>query len=302
MPAISRFRPFTLMLVAAIASQAALAAAAAAPAARAYDPWAAVPAWPAACYSSQDKFSDQVFAARESVGAESKRQDEINKNITAQSGPGGAEDPMELARRVQEAMMKDPQHAAEQFQSMGAADPAATQQRAMAAHTRYEEVKAGDKRFTADYQAARKAMLEPARTRMRALDKKVAPFVVRTAEGSQYPEWADKEAVAIMPGANQAYVAFCAQWFGAGGKVPAYLRQRKDFLVREHIPAMVKAIDDPAVSGQQLVGHSTQGYHSVAPHHAVEDFLVLSYDLFGLRNERAFTCKLYTDCRGELGL
>lgn len=274
------------------------AAQAAANASQGHDPWTAVPAWPTACYSSQDHFNDQVNAARQTVQAELSRQEEVNKRIAAQSGPGGAEDPMEQARRMQEAMMKDPQHAMEQMQAMGAADPAATQQRALAVKTRYEEVQAGDKRFIAEYKAAKKAMLEPARARMRALLKRAAPYWVGSATDGTYPKWVYQESVGIVQDANRAYVPFCATWFGTGGRVPVYLQQRKNFFVNERIPALDKL--DATLATQQMLGHNTEGYRSTAPYTAVEDYLQLAYDLFGLRSSSAIECQLSQTCEVQL--
>lgn len=295
----SPIRPMTTLLAAALISHAALAAA---PATRASDPWAKVPAWPTACYASQDRFSDSVASARQAIEAERSRQDEINRRITSQAGSEAAKDPMAQAQRMQQYLMKDPQHAMAQIQAMGAANPAATMQQTTQANARYEQAKAGDKTFMAQYQAARKAMLGPARTRMQALGKRAAKSLVHTEAGDFWPEWAFKEAAPIMQEANNAYVPFCAQWFGAGGKVPAYLQQRKTFLVTDRIPALQHAIDEPAVTGQQMLGHSTDGYRSIAPHDAVHDYLGLASELFGMRASNSASCSTYTNCSDEFGL
>lgn len=294
MPRFPRIRQFTTLLIAATASSATLAAA---PAARASDPWAAVPAWPTACYSSQDKFPDQVNTARATVASERSRQDETNKSVAPSGAP---EDPMAMAQRMQEAMMKDPQHAMAQMQAMGAADPAATQQRAMDSHQKYQTVKAADKNFMAQYQAARKAMLEPASTRMHALAKRANLQLVHTEAGDFWPEWAYKEAGGIMQEADRAYVPFCAQWFGTGGKVTAYLKQRKDYLVKERIPDILR--DDPTVSAQQLMGHNAEGYRPIATFDVVDDYLVLANGLFELRTATASSCSSYMKCDDQFGL
>jgi hypothetical protein len=205
---------------------------------------------------------------------------------------------MEQARRMQEAMMKDPQHAKAQFQAMGAADPAATQQRALEVKTRYEEVQAGDKRFMAEYQAAKKAMLQPARARMQALLKRAAPSWMGSATDGVFPEWVYQEARGIVQDANTAYVTFCATWFGTGGKVPAYLQKRKNFYVNERIPALDKL--DATVASQQMLGHSTEGYRSTAPYIAVEDYLELAHELFGLRNSEPYKCGAQQTCEEQL--
>ena len=297
MPSIPRISSFVTLLVAVTAGHAGLAAV---PATRAPDPWAAVPAWPTACHSSQDKFQDLVNTARESVQAERKRQDEINKRIKAESGPGSSEDPMAQARRMQEYLMKDPQHAAEQFRAMGVGDPAATQQSALAAHEHYQELQAGDKKYIAEYEAAKKAVLGPARKRMQALGERAGAALVQTEAGDFWPEWAYKEAGVIMQEAEKTYVPFCAKWFGTGGKMPAYLQQRRNYLVNERIPALDK--QDPTVSIQQMMGHNAEGYRSLAPYDAVDDYLVLAYELFGLRTALVATCVSLTNCDDQLGL
>jgi hypothetical protein len=104
----------------------------------------------------------------------------------------------------------------------------------------------------------------------------------------------------IMHDANSTYMAFCAKWFGSGGKVPAYLKQRKDFFVSERIPSLVKM--DATVTSQEMVGHSTEGYRSIAAYDAADDYLALAYDLFGLRASSASECPSFTKCADELGL
>lgn len=297
MPVISRFPPILALLAAAITGQAGFAAA---PAARASDPWAAVPAWPTACYTSQDKFSDQVNAGRATIASERSRQDEINNTIRAQSGPNSGEDPMAQAQRIQEAMMKDPQHAMEQIKAMGAANPAATTERVQQENARYDETKAADKKFMAQYQAAKKAMLEPSRVKVQALSKRANAAIQHTEAGDFWPDWAYKEAGTIMQEADHAYAALCTQWFGASGKVPAYLKQRREYLVNDRIPSFSR--NDPTVAAQAMLGHNAEGYRPIGIFDAVDEYLVLANELYGQRTALVSSCTSLTKCEDQFGL
>jgi hypothetical protein len=79
-------------------------------------------------------------------------------------------------------------------------------------------VKASDKNFTAEYQAAKKVMLAPARARMQARSKKAAPQLVHTEAGDVWPEWVYKEADPIMHDANSA------SWESDGTAEPSFGR------------------------------------------------------------------------------
>jgi len=78
------------------------------------DPWSLVPALPTACYGKQDDFDEVVAQRLATLSEEIKRQDGINSEITnAPSAQlhAGTVDPYEMARRITENMMKDPQNA-----------------------------------------------------------------------------------------------------------------------------------------------------------------------------------------------
>jgi hypothetical protein len=78
------------------------------------DPWSLVPALPTACYGKQDDFDEVVAQRLATLGEESTRQDDINSKITRAPSAqlnAGTVDPYEMARRITENMMKDPQNA-----------------------------------------------------------------------------------------------------------------------------------------------------------------------------------------------
>jgi hypothetical protein len=72
-------------------------------------PWTKVPALPTACYYNGDPVVEKLQAAYDSISADHQRQNDINAQIRDDFNNV---DPMEMARRMQENMMKDPQNAA----------------------------------------------------------------------------------------------------------------------------------------------------------------------------------------------
>lgn len=90
--------PIALLCVTAVVGI--LAAAPAAP-----DPWAKVPKSPTVCYSSQDKYNDEVGAAIDAVNQDTYKQQEINTQLTEKLNN---QDPMEQTSSMQTYMMEHP--------------------------------------------------------------------------------------------------------------------------------------------------------------------------------------------------
>lgn len=155
------------------AAGAALFIAAASTAQSATDPWTRVVAFPTACYSSQDQFSAQTSTALETLAAERDRQAEINEQIAAQVQSVSEQDPMELARRMQENMMKDPQNAQRYMETMGATDPEAVTAASLHASERRAQWDTEERNFLASYKAALHGAMTPSHAKFMALRKRL---------------------------------------------------------------------------------------------------------------------------------
>jgi hypothetical protein len=248
-------------------------------------PWSKTVPLPTACYSSHDQFNDKNAAAVELVSAEASAQqaanDEISHNLSAEAG----EDPMAIAARMQEQMMKDPQAAMKLMQQAGAAeDPEAAQAKRLHAIDRQQQMEAEEKDLIKRYHAAVQAALVPPRAHFAALRKKLG-----VTEGwgigdvGTAPDWAYAEYDTVKREADQAYAAMCPQWWGATGAMQAFMKRYKDYLVNERMPFD----EENASKGKAALimsTASTGSYKSTAVIDAVRDHMKLAGRLYGERH------------------
>ena len=224
-------------------------------------PWSKVPAFPTNCYQDQDPFYPRLEAAQAAVAADRERQEAINTQVEAQVREA---DPMELANRVQEKMMKDPQNAAkyiQELQNLGQ-NLQSTQREAS---EREMQIQAEEKAVVSRYRDALAKGRVPGDARWGALKKKLglAPDARGPGEVG-VPEWAWKEWHVILREWDRGDQATCAQWWNAGGPIYAYMKRYKDYLLQEHIPHYLKYDE----------------------FEAVENYMKLAYRLFSQREYR----------------
>jgi TolA-binding protein len=245
--------------------------------------WARVPALPTACYVSQeqDDFHRRFDAALEAVQADHDKQNEINDRIrqSAQSV-----DPMEMARRMQENLMKDPQNAMkylESVQSLGA------QPEHQASAEKEKQLAAEEKALIERYKTALAKGHAPGNARWDALKKKLGISPDSRSPGeSGVPDWAWKEWEVILREWDRAYQATCAQWWNASGPMHAHMKRYRDYLVQERIPYRQKFVDEPTLKNYQMTNVSYKGYKSEAEFLAVEDYLKRARRIFSERADR----------------
>jgi hypothetical protein len=263
----------------------------------AVDPWARTVSLPTVCYSSQDQFSAQSSAALETLAAEHSKQSDINEQIASQVRSVSDQDPMELARRMQENLMKDPQNAQKYMETMGATDPAAMQAAAQHAIDRKIQMDAEEKNILASYKAALQAALAPPRAKFMALRKRLGIKegwgVGETAPASVYAEYD-----ALKREADRAYAAFCPQWWGVKGSMQAFLKRYKDYLVKERIPYEEKG-DAQRTANYAMVNTPAASYRSLATMDAVQAYMQLADRVYGNRQFEALCTA--TDCRDVSG-
>jgi hypothetical protein len=248
------------------------------------DLWSRTVALPTGCYSSQDQFAEQNLAALEALTAEATKQEEINQAIGRKTTDTANVDPMELARRMQEAMMKDPQNAMKYMENAVALGDPAEQARQT---ERAEEMAAAEKELFERYRAALDAGYAPARARMAALRKKlgIASGGIFDESGGT-PEWVGVEFNGLMRAADEGYRGVCSRWFSPTGEMQAFLKRYKDYLVSERVPSQEK-VDAQAAAGYAMVGNAAESYRSVATYDAVRDYMELAARLYGQREIEA---------------
>ena len=260
--------------------------------------WARTVALPTACYASQDQFAATNSAALTVVASDASKQQEVNDQISKSWGQQEGEDPMAMAARMQEAMMKDPEAAMKMMQQTAAADPEAAQAATMHYLEREGQMEEEAKGQIKRYQAAVQASLGPPRAHFAALRKRLGITegwgVGETASDQAYAEYD-----AIKREADQAYAGMCAQWWGATGSMQAFMKRYKDYLVGERIPHEEKN-DSQILATYTLQGVDASTYKSTAKLDAVHDYMKLAERLYGEREQEP-RCTA-TDCKDLAGI
>jgi hypothetical protein len=246
-------------------------------------PWANVPALPTKCYSGDDPWWDQHKAALEAIHQAHYAQNDINSEIRQRETDAMSADPMAMAQRMQEAMMKDPANAQkymEQMMQQGQEAPA----KAAAQSEKEKQLDAEAKTVMQQYKAALAAAAAPAEARWTALKKKMGiPMDSRSPGEMGVPDWAWAEWDVIQRERDQAYAANCAQWWTATGPIHTYMKRYKDYLVGERIPYEKEMIDGPRLRQYETLNVSTDGWRTTTDYEAAEDYLGRAYTLFGER-------------------
>jgi hypothetical protein len=265
-------------LILAVAAQA--AGGANAPAAA--DPWSRVPAFPTTCYLKDDPVYVKFNPAIEAVDADIARQKEVNESIRQQHASASRADPMEMARRMQERMMADPQNAMKYMRG----------QQALGQQINAGVVPASDKEKQMDAEAAAvnqrfKAALHtasgPGNDRWTALKKKLGIGMDSSSPGETgVPAWAWTEWYAINREWDRAYRATCPAFFGAGGQAHAFMQKYRAYLVQERIPYYEK-FDQANVATYAMFDTPAASYKSLATLNAVHDHIAMAQKVFGFR-------------------
>jgi hypothetical protein len=204
-------------------------------------PWAKVPALTTTCYYGADPFVAKLAAAPDAVNAGRTKQLAINKKIEDEHK---SLDPMEMAARMQQWMMSNPQEATKYLQGVHAVgeDSNARMPEFRAAATRFQTE---EKDLIKRYQAALATAFAPGYARFNALQTKLGvPLDEQSVEGEGQsvkgeggaPDWAVAEQHAISRELDKTYAALCPQWWGATGQIHAWLKTYRDWLTKEFIP------------------------------------------------------------------
>lgn len=247
--------------------------------------WAKVPALPTACYSAEDPWGDRNAAAIEAVHEAMLAQEETNRTIDAQLSQSMSEDPMALAQAMQQAMLEDPANAQKMIEKMTHTGQQA-QTELPAQMDREKQIEAEAKAVTARYDAAIAKAEAPAQARWNAYQKSagwaVEPGFAMVPDPS-WPQAAWQEWAAVQKERDAAYVATCAQWWGATGEFQAYMKRYKTFLVQERMPYEKKLIDDPKLDQYKLLSVPSEGYRTTTDYDAAIDYMKMASELYGGR-------------------
>lgn len=276
-------------------SACALPALAAPPAA---SPFAKVPPLPTGCYSSQDQWNAKSEEAFDAIQAANYAQDEINSGISQAANEAFSADPMAVANAMTQKMMEDPANAQKYMEQM-----AAQSQQAQTAvpeqHAKEEQFKKDAQALKKQYETALTSAMGAANARFAAVKKRYdgmdgSDLMLRYGDPGE-PAWLHPERMAILRERDQGYAANCPAWFGATGKVQAFLKRYKDYLVNERIPFQTQ-FDEAALNNYRSIGVDYAAWRTTTDYDAAKDYIRMAQDLYQMREEKPrcnaeFTCQ-----------
>ena len=266
-----------VLAIAAMSSASALAAQTPAP-----DPWKKVPPAPTTYFADLD-FSRKLGDVYTEVGDEKRKQDEINNDIEAKYGQL---DMMEISRRMQAFMAKDPQRAMKMMQAQAAAASAIK-----------SDIQSGDEaktdrnsefeKLSAAFKAEMEAAAKPFRTKREEIKKTGTVPVVEHGSASwafktkaaetAYNEQIDKE--------NAEISARSAAWFGPNGKFTAWLASYRETVLDPNARAE-EANDEIKTAQLAIMETPTAAFRSTAQMTAVREYLEVMRKVFDLRIDK----------------
>ena len=266
-------------------------------------PWTKVPPLSTLCYQysgdewdAWEPFFGKLEAAKAAITADREKQDAINWKIQEEFQ---SIDPMEMASRMQQWMMSNPEEAMKFMQGTQAVAeqlPEELEARRQRELARDAEWKALVKR----YEDARIQAYAPVQARLDALREKTTKrqdllYPKFMGDPSDSPEvWAAGEAANAA--ADKAYQALCPQWWGANGEFHAYLNQQKAWFINERIPELAEE-DAPKLQQYAIMSTPAATYRSTAELKGVLEYIGLVDGVFRERDSQP-RCSSRHSCGG----
>jgi hypothetical protein len=271
------------------------------------EPWAKVPAFTTLCYqstgSTHDPFYARLEAAESAIQADMDKQSAINAKIEEDFR---GIDPMEMASRMQQWMMSNPQEAAKYMQA-AQAQTAEIQTDLDSAEQRQKSRDASFDAFAKGFEDARIQAYAPIEGRRKALAAKLGhPYRANREDlaaghvnfyadpSTPRADWVEGES--IKAAFDQAYKSICPQWWGANGKAQAYLKQQKAWFTSERIPELER-IDAPKLQQYAIMSTPAASYRSTAAYKAVDEYIDVVRKVYNVRDVTA-RCPQPRDCDG----
>jgi len=261
--------------IVAMSSASALAAQTPAP-----DPWKKVPAPPTSYFRDQE-FSRKLGDLYTEVGDERRKQTEINIDIEAKYGQL---DMMEITRRLQAFMAKDPQKAMKMMQAQAAA-ASAIKSDVQAGDEAKTERNAEFEKLSAAFKAEMEAAARPFQAKREEIKKTGTKLVMEGASWvfttkaaeTAYNEQVDKE--------NAEISARSAAWFGPSGKFTAWLASYRATVLDPNARA-VEANDEIRTAQMAIMETPGAAFRSTAQMTAVGEYLEVMRKVYDLRIDK----------------
>jgi hypothetical protein len=245
-----------------------------------------VPPLPTACYGKQDNFDEVVAQRLATLGEETTRQDNINSEITnAPSAQlhAGTVDPFEMARRMTENMMKDPQNAMKPVQAANES-VMPSRQANLEQEKKESEQKAALAKLVARYEATLKAATTDSSSYWGSEGSLVPRGDgVRQGGGAWMHDVSATQtmdqAIAYSRKVDRAYeTQVCPQWWN-GGPFQTWLAGYRAFLIAD-LPRQEEA-EAKEFAPLKLIGAKLEDYRSTLKMKAVTKILQSIQEVYG---------------------
>lgn len=244
------------------------------------DPWAQVPPLPTSCYTADDTFQDDAYAAAEMLQGEKTRQEEINQATAQQMNEV---DPMELQQRMVTFMREHPEDAQKALMALNQSGQQMQEQvPGMSERSGQLESRLTD--LTAEYAAAVSASIDPMQGRRQAL---------RNSQG-----WWSRESLAsdaaLSREVDRAYDSLCAQWWKEGGAFRAWLAEFRQYQVE--YAAQQDEYSATTTINCQIMGISSDRYRPTNDLGAASEYLRRAVLVYSRRNHWPLSEELIQEC------
>jgi len=249
------------------------------------DPWAQVPALPTSCYTADDTFPDQAYAASAALQSEKSRQDEVNQAISQQFGEV---DIMELQQRMVTFMMEHPEDAQRVMTAMQQGGQHVQEQTPeMAERSGQLETRLND--LTAEYAAALRQTTGAMEEQRQAL--------------RNTKEWCSQASLArdaaLRRDENRAYDSLCTRWWKEGGAFHSWFAEFKAFQIE--FATQQDEYAETTKLNYEIMGIPTDQYRSTGYLSAPIEYLRRAAQVFPKRNYAPVSEEQTDECEGGHG-
>lgn len=242
------------------------------------DPWILVPPLPGSCYREQDEFLDNVAAGLATLDEEISAQTAMNDEIGSQVGDMAEADPFEMAQRMQQYMLDNPEQGMKMMEGLYATGQTISEDVSEDVESEQERGAALDG-LIADYRSAYAAMRAPIDARLAALPTEIV------GEGTEsWTEAAIAQLPSISQQANTAYEQLCAQWWQPG-PFPAWLTEYHSYLVEERVPRE-QGLAEQTRQQWDIQGIDTENFQSTAAMDAARNYMKRLQQIYAERQAR----------------
>ena len=244
------------------------------------DPWKRIPALPTTCYTDND-FRGSLTNLHAALGDEQRQQDEINMALEQKFGEM---DMQEKMQKMMEYMRKDPQKAQKMMQAQQAAASAITSDITDGDDAKKER-NAEFAKLSAAFNSEMDAAAKPFRARRDEI-MKTSRRVLGEGENWEFTtKAAQDEYNSLIDKENADYEARCATYFGANGKMVAWLASYRETAL-DPVARATEANDEIKTTQMVILDSPGAGFRSTAQMTAAREYISAVQKAYDLRRPK----------------